>query len=165
IVLSPMEPVAPSTVTERTAVAALLLRKGTALIPSPNHKTAANAIRAAPQKAEKCRQNDGGDEAVKTVHKPAMARCKPADPARPGLFRTDLRPEFGSADQPAGEVSSDIGRPDHQQHQQQRRESPERIKPHCAGADGRRQGIADSNRAPEPAIGRQKRNGENSQTN
>src|ERR1700723_4204344 len=73
MVLSPMEPVAPSTVTERTAVAALLLRKGTALIPSPNHKTAANAIRAAPQKAEKCRQNDGGDEAVKTIHQPAMA--------------------------------------------------------------------------------------------
>jgi hypothetical protein len=49
IVLSPMEPVAPSTETERTAVAeALLLRKGTALMTSsPNHKTAANAIRAA----------------------------------------------------------------------------------------------------------------------
>jgi hypothetical protein len=40
--------VAPSTETVRTAVAeALLLRKGTALMTSPNHKTAANAIRAA----------------------------------------------------------------------------------------------------------------------
>jgi len=47
-VLSPIEPVAPSTLTLRTADAAgLLLRKGTGLIVSPNHKTAADAIHAA----------------------------------------------------------------------------------------------------------------------
>ncbi len=39
---------------------------------SPNHKTAADAIHAAPQKAENRRQDDRGDEAVETVHQPAM---------------------------------------------------------------------------------------------
>src|SRR6187397_1620830 len=72
--MSPIEPVAPSTLTERTADAvALLLRSGTALIFSPNHKTAADAIRATPQKTENRRQHDRGDEAVETIHQPAMA--------------------------------------------------------------------------------------------
>jgi hypothetical protein len=34
---------------------------------SPNHKTAADAIRAAPQKSENCRQHDGGNEPIQTV--------------------------------------------------------------------------------------------------
>src|SRR5512142_1877829 len=73
MVLSPIEPVAPRTVTERTAdAAALLLRKGTALMSSPNHKTAADAIHAAPQKTKNRGHNDRGDEAVKTIHQPAM---------------------------------------------------------------------------------------------
>jgi len=69
-VLSPMEPVAPSTVTLRMAAeaAALLLRKGTALIVSPNHKTAADAIRAMPQKSENRRQHDGRDKSVQPIH-------------------------------------------------------------------------------------------------
>src|SRR5258705_3014842 len=75
MVLSPIEPVAPRTVTARTAdAAALLLRNGTALIPSPNHKTAADAIDAAAQNPDKCRQHDRGDEPVKAVEQPAMAR-------------------------------------------------------------------------------------------
>src|ERR1700761_2822826 len=74
MVLSPIEPVAPSTVTERMADAtALLLRNGTALMTSPNHKTAADAIHAAPQKTENCRQNDRGDEAIETVEQAAVA--------------------------------------------------------------------------------------------
>src|ERR1700687_1781354 len=73
MVLSPIEPVAPRTVTERTAdAAALLLRKGTALMSSPNHKTAADAIHAAPQKAKNRSHDDCGDEAVETIHQPAM---------------------------------------------------------------------------------------------
>src|SRR5882757_3705898 len=75
MVLSPIEPVAPRTLTERTAeAAALLLRKGTALISSPNHKTAANAIRAAPQNAENRRHDDRCDKAVEPIQQPAMAR-------------------------------------------------------------------------------------------
>src|SRR5690348_16923829 len=74
-----MEPVAPSTVTARTAdAAALLLRNGTALILSPNHKTVANAIDAAAQKTKNCRQNDRGNEAVKAVQQSAMTRDYPA---------------------------------------------------------------------------------------
>ena len=74
MVLSPMEPVAPSTVTVRTSASgALLLRNGTALIVSPNHKTAADAIGAAPQKPEKCRHDDGRDKSIQTIHQPAMA--------------------------------------------------------------------------------------------
>src|SRR5580704_14094091 len=74
MVLSPIEPVAPSTVTERTADAtALLLRNGTPLMTSPNHKTAADAIHAAPQKTENCRQNDRGDEAIETIEQAAVA--------------------------------------------------------------------------------------------
>src|SRR5664279_3108663 len=73
MVLSPIEPVAPRTVTARTAdTAALLLRNGTALIFSPNHKTAADAIRAGPQKSENCRQHHRGDEAIEAIHQPAM---------------------------------------------------------------------------------------------
>jgi hypothetical protein len=69
MVLSPIEPVAPSTLTVRAAAAAgLLLRKGTALIVSPNHKTAADAIGAAPQKAEKCRHDDGCDKTIQAIH-------------------------------------------------------------------------------------------------
>ncbi len=47
---------------------ALLLRNGTALIVSPNHKTAADAIGAAPQKAEKCRHDDGCDKSIQAIH-------------------------------------------------------------------------------------------------
>ena len=73
IVLSPIDPVAPRTVTVRTAdAAALLLRNGTGLMNSPNHKTAADAIHAAPQKTEKCRQHHRGDESVETIHQSAM---------------------------------------------------------------------------------------------
>src|ERR1700760_2447275 len=69
-----MEPVAPSTVTARTAdTAALLLRKGTALILSPNHKTAADAIHAAAQKTKNCRQDDSGDDPGEPVQHPTMA--------------------------------------------------------------------------------------------
>src|ERR1700733_3166936 len=75
IVLSPIEPVAPRTVTARTADAgALLLRNGTALIFSPNHKTAADAIHAVPQKTENRRQHHCRDKAVETIEQPAMAR-------------------------------------------------------------------------------------------
>src|SRR3954451_22063890 len=74
MVLSPMEPVAPRTETVRTAdAAALLLRNGTALIFSPNHKTAANAIGATPQEAKKRRRGDGCDKSVQAVQQPAMA--------------------------------------------------------------------------------------------
>src|SRR6202012_1226080 len=70
-----MEPVAPSTVTARTAdAAALLLRNGTALILSPNHKTVADAIHAAAQKTENCCQDDSGNEPVKPVQESTMAR-------------------------------------------------------------------------------------------
>src|SRR3982074_1617885 len=73
MVLSPIEPVAPRTVTARTAErAALLLRNGTALMLSPNHKTAADAIHATPQNAENRRQDDGCDKSVETIHQPAM---------------------------------------------------------------------------------------------
>src|SRR3982074_3980272 len=73
MVLSPIEPVAPRTVTARTADAAvLLLRNGTALMLSPNHKTAADAIHATPQKAENRRQHDRGDGSVETIKQPAM---------------------------------------------------------------------------------------------
>src|SRR3954467_930947 len=72
MVLSPMEPVAPSTVTVRAEAAALLLRNGTALIFSPNHKTAADAIGATPQKPKNCRQDDGRDKSVETIQQAAM---------------------------------------------------------------------------------------------
>src|SRR5581483_2026914 len=69
-----MEPVAPSTVTLRTApAAALLLRNGTALIVSPNHKTGSGATRAAAQNAQNRRQNDCRDKAVETIQQAAMA--------------------------------------------------------------------------------------------
>ena len=68
MVLSPIEPVAPSTVTLRTAdPAALLLRNGTALMLSPNHKTAAGAIHAAPHNAQNRGQDNGGDKPVKAI--------------------------------------------------------------------------------------------------
>src|SRR3954471_9165902 len=74
MVLSPIEPVAPSTVTVRTAeTAALLLRRGTALIVSPNHKTAADAIRAGPQEPENRRHDDGCDKSVQAVQQSAVA--------------------------------------------------------------------------------------------
>src|SRR6185437_1008030 len=74
IVLSPIDPVAPRTVTVRTAdAAALLLRKGTALIALPNHKTATDAIHAAPQKPENRGQNHCGDKTIETVEQAAMA--------------------------------------------------------------------------------------------
>src|ERR1700722_17585678 len=79
MVLSPIDPVAPRTVTARSAdAAALLLRKGTALMYSPNHKTAADAIHAAPQKAKNSGHHDRGDEAVETIHQPAMPGNQPA---------------------------------------------------------------------------------------
>src|SRR4051812_45456572 len=74
MVLSPIEPVAPSTVTVRAETAALLLRNGTALIFSPNHKTAADAIGAALQKPKKRRHGDGCDKSIQAVQQPAMAR-------------------------------------------------------------------------------------------
>src|SRR4051794_37181204 len=68
-----MEPVAPSTVTVRTVdVAGLLLRNGTALMFSPNHKTAADAIDTAAQDPDHSRQHDGGYIAVETIEQPAM---------------------------------------------------------------------------------------------
>src|SRR6267378_2276349 len=88
MVLSPIEPVAPRTVTARTAdAAALLLRNGTALMCLPNHKTAADAIDATAQNPDKCRQHDRGDEPVETVEQPAMARNDLA-----GVF--DAEPAF-----------------------------------------------------------------------
>src|SRR5258705_9543748 len=73
MVLSPIEPVAPRTVTARTAdAAALLLRNGTALMLSPNHKTAADAIHATPQKPENRLHDDGGDESVETIQQSTM---------------------------------------------------------------------------------------------
>ena len=48
--------------------AALLLRNGTALIISPNHKTAADAIGATPQKTEKGRHDDGCDKSIQAIH-------------------------------------------------------------------------------------------------
>src|ERR1700694_5565352 len=73
MVLSPIEPVAPRTLTVRTAdAAALLLRNGTALMPSPNHKTAADAIRATPQKAKNRRHDDRGDVSIETIQQPTM---------------------------------------------------------------------------------------------
>src|SRR5438445_11211557 len=73
MVLSPIEPVAPSTETVRAAVtAALLLRNGTALIVSPNHKTAADAIGATPQETKKSRHRDGCDKSVQPIQQPAM---------------------------------------------------------------------------------------------
>src|ERR1700716_265789 len=73
MVLSPIEPVAPRTVTVRTAdAAALLLRNGTALMPSPNHKTAADAIHATPQTPENRRQHDRCDKAVEAIQQTAM---------------------------------------------------------------------------------------------
>src|SRR5438270_7181843 len=75
MVLSPIEPVAPRTVTVRTAEAAdLLLRNGTALMFLPNHKTAADAIHATPQKTENRRQSDRRNEAVEAIQQPAMSR-------------------------------------------------------------------------------------------
>src|SRR6266702_8731284 len=74
MVLSPIEPVAPSTETVRTAdAAALLLRRGTALIVSPNHKTASDAIRAGPQEPKNRRHHDGCDKSVQAVQQSAMA--------------------------------------------------------------------------------------------
>src|ERR1700709_2080933 len=74
MVLSPMDPVAPRTATVRQGEAAtLLLRNGTALIVSPNHKTAADAIGATAQEPENCRQDDGCDKPIQPVHQPAMA--------------------------------------------------------------------------------------------
>src|SRR3954451_12101133 len=69
-----MEPVAPSTVTVRTVdTAGLLLRKGTALMFSPNHKTAADAIDTAAQDADHRRQHDRGNIAIETIEQPTMA--------------------------------------------------------------------------------------------
>ena len=50
----------------------LLLRNGTALICSPNHKSVADAIHAAPQNSENRRQHDRRDEAVQSVHYPTV---------------------------------------------------------------------------------------------
>ena len=77
---------------------------------------------------------------------------KAADCARPGLFRAHLRPEFRTADQPAGKVSADIGGPHHEQHQHQRGESGNRITPHHAGSDQGRERVADSKHGPAAPI-------------
>src|SRR3954447_1377682 len=74
MVLSPIDPVAPRTVTVRTAdAAALLLRNGTALISSPNHKTTADAIQPASQEAEYASQDDRRNKAVQSIEQPAMS--------------------------------------------------------------------------------------------
>src|SRR6476620_464626 len=74
MVLSPIEPVAPSTVTVRmSATAALLLRNGTALIISPNHKTAADAIGATPQEPKKSSHSDGCDKSIQPIQEATMA--------------------------------------------------------------------------------------------
>src|SRR6185312_12238672 len=73
MVLSPIEPVAPSTVTLRSPeAAALLLRNGTALMNSPNHKTAADAIHAVPQSPENSRHNNRRHQTVEPVHQPTV---------------------------------------------------------------------------------------------
>src|SRR3569833_713362 len=77
MVLSPIEPVAPSTVMLRTAAAvALLFRKGTALIlsphRSPDYKAAADAIQATPHQAQNSRKYNRGDIAVEAIKQPAM---------------------------------------------------------------------------------------------
>src|ERR1700738_3543971 len=73
MVLSPIEPVAPRTVTALTPdVRTLLLGNGKALIFPPNHKTAADAIRASPQKPENRHQDDGGHESIEAVQQTAM---------------------------------------------------------------------------------------------
>jgi len=48
--------------------AVLLLRNGTALIGSPNHKGAANTIHTAAQNSENRREHDGRDKPVKPIH-------------------------------------------------------------------------------------------------
>src|SRR5690349_23091993 len=79
MVESPIEPVAPSTVTLRTASpAALLLRKGTALIMSPNHKAAADAVGTIPQTSQNSRHDNGSNETVEAIHQTAMAGNKVA---------------------------------------------------------------------------------------
>src|SRR5262245_1400971 len=57
------------------------------------------------------------------------AAKKAANSARPGLFRADPGPEFWAADAAAGKVAADIGRPDQQQHEEQRGESVDGILP------------------------------------
>src|ERR1700753_4149990 len=163
---------------------ALLLRNGTALIFSPNHKTAADAIHAATQKTKNRSHDHRGNETVQPVQQPAMtgndvtgvldaemplyggfkqipqmrdngerrtqqqqhpgsaeAACgkpggdgnacyKAAESASPGLVGTDPWPEFRSADTASGEIAADVGHPDHEQDQHQRREALDRIKPH-----------------------------------
>src|SRR3954463_1374279 len=74
MVLSPIEPVAPSTLTLRTAdVAARLFRKGTALICSPNHKTAADAIDAAPHHTDQRGTDHRKHQAIEPIQQTAVA--------------------------------------------------------------------------------------------
>src|SRR3569832_85815 len=80
MVLSPIEPVAPSTVMLRTAsFVALLFRNGTALIVSPklkrspNQKAAADAIETAAHQAQNRRQHNGRNIAVEAVQQAAMS--------------------------------------------------------------------------------------------
>src|SRR3569832_777067 len=92
MVLSPIEPVAPRTVTLRgPEAAALLFRKGTALIVSPNHKTACGAMHTMAEEAENPGHQDGGDEAVEAGHQTAKAGDQvtgilDAEPALDGRF-------------------------------------------------------------------------------
>src|SRR4051794_40085644 len=88
MVLSPIEPVAPSTVTVLTppAAAGLLFFKGTALINSPNHQRAADTFGAAAQNTSNCCQNDCSYKTVEAIKQPAMAgndvtRILDAEPA------------------------------------------------------------------------------------
>src|SRR5579883_2762954 len=105
MVLSPIEPVAPSTVTLRTSsVAALLLRNGTGFILSPNHKTAANAIGTVSHKSENRRQHKHGHQAVEPVHQPAMAGDDVA-----GIFHPE--PAFHSGFKEIAELSRDREEP------------------------------------------------------
>ena len=84
---------------------------------SPNHKTAADAIRATPQKAKNRRQNDRGDEAVQPIHQPTMSGNKVArilDVEVPFHRRLEKVPKLGSH----GERRCQQQQPLHFQHQQ-----------------------------------------------
>src|SRR5690348_7151674 len=73
MVLSPIDPVAPSTLMLREPLATgLLFFNGTALITSPNHKTASDAIDPAANNTDRGREHDRCDEAVDPVQHAAV---------------------------------------------------------------------------------------------
>ena len=67
--LSPIEPVAPSTLTTRAAEGLpFSLRSGTALIKfSPGQKAVADCIGTASDRPDQCRGNEGSNQAVEPV--------------------------------------------------------------------------------------------------